>query len=91
MECKKCGKEITKVVIYVFNYDGTDSHTTVPIQKVPEHDTYEFYTWQNWCGYELTEEEQKEQIECPECGRYPFDETAEVQICEPVVVSVIGD
>ena len=83
IKCCNCGSEIKSVKIPHFNYDGSDSDVELPLTECEENAVY-FETDRNWCGYELSEEEQKERIECPKCNKYPFK--YEVQIDEPVRV-----
>ena len=45
-----------------------------------------FTTNKNWTDYELTDEERKDGIRCPYCGKYPFDMKSEIEIYEPVEV-----
>lgn len=85
MKCKKCGKDIKEIKANVFNYDGSDSCCMFPIKQVPHNAVY-FETDTNWTGYELTDEERKETIECPYCKKYPFDDKAVIQTYEIVRV-----
>lgn len=84
IKCEKCGKEIKNIITNVFTREGTDVRTEYELEK---HlvDAVTFDTNVNWTGYELTEEEQKEQIECPHCHQYPF-KNEEIQIYEIVRV-----
>lgn len=84
-KCKKCGKEINEVVINAFTYDGDDIIKNVPFKQVLTNAIY-FETDINWTGYDLTDEERKEGIECPYCKKYPFDDKEEIQIYEIVRV-----
>lgn len=84
MKCEKCGKEIDSVMVGVFNYDGSDSDVKHYIEEV-EEDAAVFETEQNWTGYELSEEEQRETISCPYCGEFPFENT-EIQVYNVVRV-----
>lgn len=88
--CEKCGKQIDYVVINAFNYDGSDSPYFADVTWDEEHKCATFQTGENWCGYELTDEERKDDIRCPECGEYPFDEGTEIEVWEPVEVIMWG-
>lgn len=91
MVCEKCGKEIDKVVTNRFDRDGSDYELFYPLIDVDYRELEEdgkavyFETDQNWTGYELTEEEQIEIIECPYCGKFPFKHE-EVQVYDIVRV-----
>ncbi len=84
--CEKCGKEIEHINTSVFNYDGSDSDYSVPITYSKENGCVSFSTSQKWTGYDLTDEEQKERIRCPYCGKFPFDDSIEIEFYEPVEV-----
>ena len=77
MKCEKCGTALTRVMVNVFDYDGSDYQQSIPIEPA-EEDASIFETTQNWTGYELSEEEMAETIQCPKCGKFPFEST-EVQ------------
>ena len=78
--CEKCGRQIKNIHVSSFNYDGTDSVYSLPISYDKEHGCVLFETSKNWTGYGLTDEEVKEDIRCPYCGKYPFDESVEVRV-----------
>ena len=78
VKCNNCGKELKEVEISVFNYDGSDSTVKEEIEEVPENAVL-IRTNPNWCGYELDEEEQIEDIQCPYCKKFPF-KVKEVQV-----------
>ena len=82
MKCEKCGKEIDSVVVRFFDRDGSDYETAVPLQECEENAVYIDIDY-NWTGYELTEEEQRERILCPQCKQFPF-KCEEIQIHEIV-------
>ena len=84
--CEKCGKEIDHINTSIFNHDGSDSDYSVPITYDKESRCVTFSTSQNWAGYSLTDEEQKENIRCPYCGKFPFDSSIENEFYEPVEV-----
>ncbi len=85
MKCQKCGEQIKEINANVFNCDGSDSYYTFPIKQVPHNAIY-FETDINWTGYDLTDEERKETIECPYCHKYPFSDKEEIQTYEIVRV-----
>lgn len=78
-KCKNCGKEINEVVIYKFDCEGNDYEQKIRFKQVPTNAIC-FDTDINWCGYDLTDEEQKEDIQCPYCKEYPFDKNIEIQV-----------
>ena len=84
--CEKCGREIDHINTSVFNYDGSDSDYSIPITYSEENGCISFSTSQKWTGYDLTDEEQKEGIRCPYCGKFPFDDSIEIEFYEPVEV-----
>ena len=84
--CKACGKEITHVLIDVFNYDGSDSFYSVPLMYDSEHECMIFTTSENWTGYELTDSERKDSICCPHCKKFPFNTDVEIELHHPVEV-----
>ena len=84
--CERCGKQIDHINTSVFQYDGTDSEYQMPLTFDEKSGCVVFETVQNWTGYELTDEERKEGIRCPNCGEYPFDSSVEIEFHEPVEV-----
>lgn len=84
MKCEKCGKEIDKVKINMFLYDGSDFEKLSNIHE-HEYGAVIFETNANWCGYELSEEEMMEDIRCPHCNEFPFKHK-EVQVYDVVRV-----
>ncbi len=85
MICEKCGKEINNVLVLRFNYDGSDNWRKVEIIETEEAEAVVMDLDHNWTGYELTEEEQMETIQCPHCEQFPFKHE-EVQCYEIVRV-----
>ncbi|MEE1255962.1 MAG: hypothetical protein UHN47_05565 [Lachnospiraceae bacterium] len=71
MKCEKCGKQIDEVKIDVFTREGKDILVLVPIIEY-ENGAVGIETDTNWCGYDLTQEEQADCITCPCCGLFPF-------------------
>lgn len=84
IKCEKCGREIKSIITNIFTYNGGDWREELELEECPV-DAVCFDTDANWCGYELEEEEQREQIKCPCCHQYPF-ENKEIQIHEIVRV-----
>ena len=84
--CGCCGKEIDHINTSVFNYDGSDSDVSIPVLQEPSGGGVSFDTNRNWTSYELTDEERKDDIRCPFCGKYPFDRNVEIELFEPVSV-----
>lgn len=72
MICEKCGKKIDGLNVNVFNFDGSDSDTQIPIDETSKHVAI-IELEKNWTGYELSEEEQRDTITCPYCKQYPFE------------------
>ena len=88
--CEKCGKKIDHIITSVFNsYDGSDSEYSLPIAYDEDGGCVQFSTTQNWTGYDLTDEEQKDRICCPFCREYPFDANEEIELYEPEEVVVM--
>lgn len=84
MKCEKCGKEIDHVKISMFERDGSDIDMFIDVLE-DDFGSVIIETNQNWCGYELTEEEQMEDIKCPHCNEFPFKQK-EVQVYDVVKV-----
>lgn len=84
MKCEKCGSEIGTVLVSVFNRDGSDCDAKLPLIECEEGAAY-IDTTQNWTGYELTEDEMRETIECPHCKQFPF-RNPEIQVYDIVRV-----
>lgn len=78
MKCEKCGHELEKVKVDMFDRDGSDSFCPHYIYEA-EEDAAVIETDQNWTGYDLSEEEMVDTIECPHCGKFPFKST-EIQV-----------
>lgn len=79
MICANCEEEIHSVLVNMFNFEGADSFINHFIQEDEETGAVWFDTTANWTGYELSEEEMNETIECPYCHKNPFKD-AEVQV-----------
>jgi len=86
MKCEKCGTEIDKLSISMFDYDGSDYYWNEDIiGEYDETGAVWFETNFNWTGYELSEEEMIDDIKCPNCGDFPFNHK-EVQVYDIVRV-----
>lgn len=83
MKCGKCGKDITHITTSRFSYDGSDYDDTIGIEEDEHYNAVIMETDRNWTGYELTEEEMRERIECPYCKQFPF-ESEEIQVYDVV-------
>ena len=88
IRCEKCGLPINYIMADVFNREGNDAFHKFPLAEHGQ--AVSFITNSNWCGYELTEEEQIECIKCPHCNKYPFNST-EVQLYDQVEVVMFKD
>lgn len=82
MKCEKCGKYIMTVKINEFSRDGSDHLIEVPVKEY-QNNAIGIDTTQDWCGYDLTEEEQAETVLCPHCNEFPFRDR-EIQVYEIV-------
>lgn len=89
IKCDKCGKELEYVNVLVFLRDGSDTW-----EKHPPIDNGDgcviIETNANWTGYELTDEERRETIECPFCKKFPFGKE-EIQAYDVVDVVCFSD
>lgn len=82
-KCGHCGKDINHVMVNFFNHEGQDSFIPCEFSEY-ENNAIELDVDHNWTGDELTDEEAKETIVCPYCGKFPFDEKEELQVYEIV-------
>lgn len=82
ISCEKCGHELDIIALNVFAYDCSD-HLIHHIPKEADNNAVVVETMQNWCGYELLDEEMPDSISCPYCHKFPFEDI-EVQ-CYDVV------
>ena len=71
MKCEKCGNEISRFMLNIFDRDGSDYDYPHSVEECKENAVV-IETTPDWCGYELSEEEQMECISCPHCGKFPF-------------------
>ena len=83
MKCEKCGKDITHIKTSKFSYDGSNYDATIVIEEDEHFNAVIMETDRNWTGYELTEEEMRERIECPYCKQFPFG-SEEIQVYDVV-------
>lgn len=84
MICSKCGETINTLSIDIFGREGDDYFHDIPICG---EDTETGACWvdvtPDWTGYDLSEEEQRDTIRCPHCGKFPFN-SDEIQTYEIV-------
>ena len=83
MKCEKCGKDIAHITTSRFSYDGSDYDDTIGIEEDEHYNAVIMETDKNWTGYELSEEEMRERIECPYCKQFPFG-NEEIQVYDVV-------
>ena len=84
MICENCGKEIKTLFVDFFEIDGSDNLYELPLSECENGAVYVDAN-PNWTGYDLTEEEQKDSILCPNCSKFPF-KNEEIQVHEIVRV-----
>ena len=82
MKCEKCGRELNAISVDMFDYDGGDRFVDVAFREEDENAIVIDIT-QNWTGYETSKEEMPYAIRCPNCGRFPFENT-EIQVYDVV-------
>ena len=75
--CSECGKKLDKVKLHMFGFNGGEYEYDAPVDftsALMDDGSLgiSIYTDTNWCGYDLSKEEQLEVISCPHCGKYPF-------------------
>lgn len=85
IKCEKCGKPIFRIITNYFDREGKDFDEAIMIKEVGPENAVELDMDTNWCGYGLTEEEQREHIRCPYCNKFPFTDQ-EIQVYEYVKV-----
>lgn len=86
MKCEKCGREIFELDVNFFDWEGADYTRRLPIQDCDPGIIVDVDA--NWTGYELSEEEMPDTIECPHCHQFPFNE-AEIQVQDLVQVVML--
>lgn len=89
IKCKCCGREINYVNVDLFDIQGSDSFERLPLYECDDNAVY-IEPGQIWTGYELSEEEQIDTIECPYCNKFPFNEK-DIQIEDVVRVVMFKD
>lgn len=89
VKCKCCGREINYVNVDLFDIQGSDSFERLPLYECDDNAVY-IEPGQIWTGYELSEEEQIDTIECPYCNKFPFNEK-DIQIEDVVRVVMFKD
>lgn len=71
MRCAQCNADLRFVMLDMFKRDGTDE--MVPSSFYEEMgDSVLVPLPGSWTGMDLTAEEQRERIVCPNCNKYPF-------------------
>ncbi len=81
INCEKCGKEISTVLVDEFLYDGSDQFLTRPIIEEKSSNAVVISASPNWVCSDgaLLDEDLTETIQCPHCGKFPFkDESVQV-------------
>lgn len=89
IKCKCCGRELNYVNVDLFDIQGSDSFERLPLYECDDNAVY-IEPGQIWTGYELSEEEQIDTIECPYCNKFPFNEK-DIQIEDVVRVVMFKD
>lgn len=90
MICTNCGEEIHSVLVNMFNFEGADSFINHFIHEDKENGAVWFDITTNWTGYELSEDEMNDTIECPHCRKNPFNKK-EIQVFNYVRVVKFTD
>ena len=89
VKCKCCGRELNYVNVDLFDIQGSDSFERLPLYECDDNAVY-IEPGQIWTGYELSEEEQIDTIECPYCNKFPFNEK-DIQVEDVVRVVMFKD
>lgn len=89
IKCKCCGRELSYVNVDLFDIQGSDSFERLPLYECDDNAVY-IEPGQIWTGYELSEEEQIDTIECPYCNKFPFNEK-DIQVEDVVRVVMFKD
>ena len=89
VKCKCCGRELNYVNVDLFDIQGSDSFKRLPLYECDDNAVY-IEPGQIWTGYELSEEEQIDTIECPYCNKFPFNEK-DIQVEDVVRVVMFKD
>lgn len=84
--CKHCGRPIESIITNLFDREGADYDYTFPVAE-PVEGAAEMELPTCWCGYGLSESEMMESIHCPHCGKFPFSESAGINV--ETVVKVV--
>ena len=85
--CAHCGEKLEKVMLHKFAFNGDEYDDDFPCEfsaTLMEDGSIGICicTDRNWCGYDLTEGEQREDISCPKCGKFPFSD-GHIEVEEP--------
>ncbi len=71
--CNKCGKPLPEIEADVFDHEGADDWVRFKIH--PYHNEAVCVDLpMSWTGFDLSDEEARECIRCPQCKEYPFDD-----------------
>ena len=89
IKCECCGRELNYVNVDLFDIQGSDSFERLPLYECDDNAVY-IEPGQIWTGYELSEEEQINTIECPYCNKFPFNEK-DIQVEDVVRVVMFKD
>ena len=90
IKCDKCRKELEYVNVLVFLRDGSDTWDKHPLFEIGNNGCVGIETNANWTGYELTDKERRETIECPFCKKFPFGKE-EIQVYDTVNLVCFSD
>ena len=92
MRCVRCGKEIAALEIDMFNWDGSDEWVEVAIDD-SDREAVVVNVSKAWTGDELSDDEKRDTIRCPNCKRWPFksDEIQTFEYVEIVMFKGGGD
>ena len=85
--CAHCGEKLEKIMLHKFGFNGDEYDDDFPCEfsaTIMEDGSIGILicTDRNWCGYDLTEDEQREDISCPKCGKFPFSDI-HIEVAEP--------
>lgn len=84
--CKFCNKPIDRIITNCFDREGADYDYFFSVIE-PVDGVAEIELPTSWCGYELSENEMMEGIHCPHCGKFPFSDSAGINV--ETVVKII--
>lgn len=84
--CKHCDRPIERIITNLFDCEGADYDCSFLFAE-PEEGVAEMELPACWCGYGLSESEMMESIRCPHCDKFPFSESAGINIATVVKVA----